>query len=245
MRTDLFQCCVNCWVFQICWRIECSTFTASSFRIWNSSAGIPSPPLALLVVMLPKTHLTSHSRMSGPRWMTIPSWLSGSWRSFCIVLVSPLLNIFCFCLVHTISFLYRAHLCMKCSLGISNFLEAISSVSRSVVFLYFFALITEEGFLLSPCSSLELCIRWVYLCFSFAFCFSSFSATCKASSDSHVAFLHFFFLGMVLITTSCTIYNPPSIVLQGLCLSDLISWIYFSLLLYNRKRFDLGHTWTV
>ena len=35
------------WVFQICWHIECSTFTASSFRIWNSSTGIPSPPLAL------------------------------------------------------------------------------------------------------------------------------------------------------------------------------------------------------
>ena len=30
-------------VFQICQHIECSTFTASSFRIWNSSAGIPSP----------------------------------------------------------------------------------------------------------------------------------------------------------------------------------------------------------
>ena len=36
---------------------------------------------------------------------------------------------------------------MKCSLGISNFLEQISSVSHSVVFLYFFSLIIEEGFL--------------------------------------------------------------------------------------------------
>ena len=53
--------------FQICWHIECSTFTASSFRIWNSSTGIPLPPLALFVVMLPKAHLTSHSRMSGSR----------------------------------------------------------------------------------------------------------------------------------------------------------------------------------
>ena len=44
---------------------------------------------------------------------------------------------------------------MKCSLGISNFLEEISSLFRSVVFLYFFALITEEGFLISPCYSLE------------------------------------------------------------------------------------------
>ena len=60
-ENDLFQSCGHCWVFQICWHIECSTFTASSFRIWNCSPGIPSPPLALLIVMLPKTHLTSHS----------------------------------------------------------------------------------------------------------------------------------------------------------------------------------------
>ena len=84
MKTDLFQSCGHCWVFQICWHIECSTFPASSLRIWNSSTGIPSPPLALFVVMLPKAHLTSHSRMSGSRWVWVitPSWLSGSWRSF-------------------------------------------------------------------------------------------------------------------------------------------------------------------
>ena len=43
----------------------------------------------------------------------------------------------------TISVLYCAYLCMKCSLGISNFLEEISSLSHSVVFLYFLALIAE------------------------------------------------------------------------------------------------------
>ena len=53
MKTDLFQSCGHCWIFQICWSVECSTFTASSFRIWNRSAGIPSPPLALIAVMLP------------------------------------------------------------------------------------------------------------------------------------------------------------------------------------------------
>ena len=78
----LFQSCGHCWVFQICWHIECSTFTASTFRIWNSSTGIPSPSLALLVLMLSKAHLTSHSRMSGSRWVITPSWSSGSWRSF-------------------------------------------------------------------------------------------------------------------------------------------------------------------
>ena len=82
MKTDLFQSCGHCWVFQICWRIECSTFTASSSRIWNSSTGIPSPPLALFVVMLPKAHLTLHSRMFGSRWVITPSWLSGSWTCF-------------------------------------------------------------------------------------------------------------------------------------------------------------------
>jgi len=73
MKTDLFQSCGHCWVFQICSHIEYRTFTASSFRIWNSSTGIPSPPLALFVVMLPKAHLTSHYRMSGSR-SVITSW---------------------------------------------------------------------------------------------------------------------------------------------------------------------------
>ena len=60
-KTDFFPSCGHWWVFQICWHIECSTFTASFFRIWNSSTGIPSPPLALFVVMLPKAsslHIT-------------------------------------------------------------------------------------------------------------------------------------------------------------------------------------------
>ena len=92
METDLFQSCGHCWVFQICWHIECSTFTASSFRIWNSSTGILSPPLALFIVMLSKAHLTSHSSMSGSRWVITPLWLSGSWRSFCTVLLSMLVT---------------------------------------------------------------------------------------------------------------------------------------------------------
>ena len=32
--------------------------------------------------MLPKAHLTLHSRMSRSKWVITPSWLSGSWRSF-------------------------------------------------------------------------------------------------------------------------------------------------------------------
>ena len=40
MKTDLFQSCGHCWVFQICWHIECSTFIASSSSVtdkwWNN-----------------------------------------------------------------------------------------------------------------------------------------------------------------------------------------------------------------
>ena len=81
-ETDFFQSYGHCWVFQICWHIKCGTFTALSFRIWNSSTGIPSPPLALFVVMLSKARLSSHSRMFGSKWVFTTSWLSWSWGSF-------------------------------------------------------------------------------------------------------------------------------------------------------------------
>ena len=68
MKTDLFRSCGHCWVFQLCWLIECSTFTASSFRVWNSWTGIPSPLLALFIVML------------WPTWLHIPGCLAlGGW----------------------------------------------------------------------------------------------------------------------------------------------------------------------
>ena len=179
MKTDLFQSCGHCWVFPVCWHIECSTFTASSFRIWNSSTGIPSPPVALFVVMLPKALLTSHSRMSGFRWVITPSWLSGSWSS----------------LLYSSS-VYSYHLFLVSSASVRSipFLSFIlpifawnvplvsliflkrSSLSHSIVFLYFFALITGRGFLISPCYSLELCIQMgMSFLFPFAFCFSFLS----------------------------------------------------------------------
>ena len=82
IKTDVFQSCGHCWVFKICWHIECSTFTASSFRIWNNSAGFPSPALALFILMLLKAQLTSQSRMSGSRWVITLLRLSRSVRHF-------------------------------------------------------------------------------------------------------------------------------------------------------------------
>ena len=179
MKTDLFQSCGHCWVFQMFWHIERSTFTASSFRIWNSSAGIPSPLLALFIVMLPKAHLTSHSRMSDSRWVITPLRLSESWRPFLYSSSVYSCHLFFISSASVMSLPFLSFIVPIFAWSVplvSNFLEEISSLSHSIVFLYFFALITKEGFLISPCSSLELCIQMgVYFLFSSAFSFSSHS----------------------------------------------------------------------
>ena len=55
--------------FPSLWHMKCSTFTASSFRILNGSAGILSPPLALFVVMV-----------LSPTWLRVPGCLAlGKW----------------------------------------------------------------------------------------------------------------------------------------------------------------------
>ena len=137
-RLTFFQFCDRCWVFQICWQIEYSTLTTSSFRIWNRSAWF--------VVVVPKAHLTSHSTMSGSRWGITPLWLSGSLRPFLyssvyschLLILLLLLGPYHFCPLLCPSW-------HEMSLGISDSLEEISSLSHSIAFLYFFALITEEG----------------------------------------------------------------------------------------------------
>ena len=79
------------WHFQVLWPLLCfpnlltywvQPFQSIIFQDLKNSTQTPSPPLALFLVMLPKAHLTSHSRMSGSRWVITPSWLSGSWRSY-------------------------------------------------------------------------------------------------------------------------------------------------------------------
>ena len=94
---------------------------------------------------------------------------------------------------------------MKYSLGIFNFLEEISSLSHSVVFLYFFRWVMRKAFLSVLAILCNSPFKWVYLSFSpLLFASLLFTDICKASSDSHFAFLHYFFLGMVLIPVSCT-----------------------------------------
>ena len=125
---------------------------------------------------------------------------------------------------------------MKCPLVISNFLEEISGLSHSIVFLFFIALITEEGFLSFLPILWNSAFRWVYLSYSpLPFTSLLSSAICKASSDNHFAFLHFFFLGMILITASYAM-SWTSVHSSSSTLSYLIPWIYLSLPLYNHQR---------
>ena len=206
MKTDLFQSCGHCCIFQICWHIECSTFTASSFRIWNSSTGISSPPLALFIVMLPKSHWLLTTRcLALSEWSHHCDYL-GHEDLLCIVAVHSC-HLFLISSASVRSMLFLSfictHLCMKCSHGISNFLEEISSLSHSVVFLFFFHWSLRNVFLSLLAILWNSSFGWVYLSFSFLrFTSFLFSAICKAFSDNHFASLCFFLLGMVLITSS-------------------------------------------
>ena len=96
---------------------------------------------------------------------------------------------------------------MKCSLGIFIFLK------RSLVFpILLFSSISLHGSLRKAFLSLlaflwNSAFKWVYLSFSpLSLASLLFSAICKAYSDNHFAFFHFFFYGMVLITSSCTMF---------------------------------------
>ena len=186
------------WVFQISWHFECSTFIASSFQI----------PLALFVEMVPEVHLTSHSRMSGSRWVIIPSWFSGSLRSF--------LNS---------SSVYSCHLFLISSVRSLPFLSLIVPIfawNVPLVSLIFLKKSLVFPILLVSSISLHWSWRkaflsllavlcnsafwWVYLSFSPLPFSSLFSAICKAFSDNDLRFL---FLGDGL--DHCPLYNVTNL----------------------------------
>ena len=136
--------------------------------------------------------------------MTKPSWLSCSLRPFFYSSSVYSCQLFLIASASTKSLSFLSFI-VKCSLGIFNFLEEISNLSHSIIFLYFFSLFAYEGFLISPFYSLELFIQMGISSLSpLPLASLLFSAICKASSDKHFAFLHFFFLGIVLVTTSYT-----------------------------------------
>ena len=96
---------------------------------------------------------------------------------------------------------------MKCSLGISNFLGEISSLSHLLFSSIYLHWLLRKAFLSLLAILWNSAFRWVYPFFSpLPFMSLHFTAICKASSGNHFAFLYFLFLGMVLITASCTMF---------------------------------------
>ena len=78
--------------------------------------------------------------------------------------------------------------------------------SLKKAFLYLFAILWNSAF------------RWIYISFS-PLPFASFLSNCELSSDNHFAFLHFFFLGMILFTAPCTMSNYYLGCLNSCCIS--------------------------
>ena len=120
---------------------------------------------------------------------------------------------------------YFACLCLKCSLVISNFLVEISSLS-----ILFFS---SVSFYWSPRKGF-LCLLFfgtlhsvgISSLFSFAFHFSSFLSYLEGLlRQPFCLFCISFSCGWFWLPPSVQSHEPPSIVLQALCLSDLIPWI--------------------
>ena len=175
--------------------------------------------------MLPKAPLTSHCMMSGPKLMTTLLWLSGSLGPFCISVYSCYLFLISSASIKFLMFLsfimpiftsnifLISPIFLKISLVFSVLLFSSISLHWSLkAFLYHLAILWNSV------------VSWVYLSFCPLPFASLFSAICKASSDNHCAFLRFF-LRWFWSLPPAECYKPPSIVLQALCLPDLIPWI--------------------
>ena len=118
---------------------------------------------------------------------------------------------------------------MKCSLDTSTFLEEIFILSHSIVFLISLHCSVKKVFLSLLAVLWNSTFNWICLSLSpmlFASLLSS--AICKASSDNHFIFLHFFFGGWFWSLPPVQYYEPPSILFLALHLSDLIPWIHLS-----------------
>jgi len=88
--------------------------------------------------------------------------------------------------------------------------------------------------------------KWVYLFFSpllFTSLLSQLSV--RPPQTAILLFCISFPWGRSWSLPPVQCHEPPSIVHQALCLSDLVPYIYFSVQLYNHKEFNLDHTWMV
>ena len=119
---------------------------------------------------------------------------------------------------------------MKCSLGISNFLEDISSLS----FLLFSSISLHCSLRSLSCLSLLFfgTLHWNGYIFPFLLCVSLLFFSQLFVRPPQAAVL--LFCISLSWGWSCSLFpvqchEPPSIVLEALCLPYIISWIYSSL----------------
>ena len=162
--------------------------------------------------MLPKAHLTSHSRMSDSRWVIIPSWLSGSWRSF---LYSSMYSCHLF-LISSASFKSIPFLSFIVPIFAWNVpLVSLIFLKRSLVFpiLLFYSISLHWSLRKAFLSLLAIlwnsAFSWVYCSFSpLPLASLLFTALSKASSDHHFAFCISFSRGWF---GHCLLYNVTNL----------------------------------
>ena len=120
---------------------------------------------------------------------------------------------------------------MKCSLGVSNFLEEISSLPLSIVLLYFFALIAKEGFPISPCYSLELCIQMGISFLSSKLPTSVRSSKKQESSRKNIYFCFIDYakaFDCVKVAQSCpTLCDSMDYTVHGILQARILEWVAF------------------
>ena len=207
------------WPFPVLWPllsfpnllayIECSIFTASSSRFWNSSTGIPSLPLALFIECF--LRLTSlcisgclalgersyHHDYLGHEDLFLYSSSVYSCHIFLITSASVRSVLFLIFIVPV--FAWNVPLIslifLKRSLVFPIILFSSISLHWSLrkAFLFLFAVLWNSAF------------KWIYLSFSpLPFASLLFTAICNASSDNHFAFCISFSWGWF---DHCLLYN--------------------------------------
>ena len=186
--------------------------------------------------------------MSGARWTTTASWLSGSLRPY---LYS--------------SSVYSCHLFLISSASVSSlpFLSfIIPTIAWSIplispVFLRRYLVFPVLSFssvvctvpVRSPCYLSLVFSGTLYsvgYIFPFLPCFLLLffpQLFVKSPETTTLPSCNSFSLGWFSSLPLVRCYEPLSIVIQALYLSDLIPWIYSSHPLYNHMGFDLGHNW--
>jgi len=171
--------------------------------------------------MLPKAHLTSHSRMSGSRWVITPSWLSGSWRSF--LYSSSVYSCHLFLIsssyVRSISFLSFTEPVFAWNVP----LVSLIFLKRSLVFpILLFSSISFHWSLKKAFFSLlailwNFAFKWVYLSFSpLPLACLLFSAILRSPQMRNFPFCLSFSWGWPWSLTPVQCHKPLSIIFQTL-----------------------------